>query len=82
MAKRKYYFYVGVILSDCQFRFVTSVNNGDHTCSWDKTEKPYLFYDYRDASQVALGLTCNGQVAYPIQVPYEITYPLFKKTEG
>ena len=82
MAKRKYYFYVGVVLSDCQFRFVTSVDGETHTCRWDKTEKPYLFSDYSDASHVALGLACNGQVAYPIQLTYEITWPLFKKAEG
>lgn len=81
MAKKKNYFYVGVVMQDGQFRFVTKVDNFNRTCEWNKTEVPYLFSSLEDAQYLALGLNCNGTIAYPIHLNYEIDYPLYKEVK-
>ena len=84
MAKKKNYYYVGVVMQDGQFRFVTNVNCEDRTCEWVATDKPYAFYSLDDAQYLSLGLMCHGTTAYPIHLNYEITEPMYRevKEEG
>lgn len=84
MAKKKNYYYVGVVMQDGKFRFVTKVNGEDRTCEWVATDKPYAFYSLDDAQYLSLGLMCHGTTAYPIHLNYEITEPLYRevKEEG
>lgn len=79
MAKKKNYFYVGVVLSDCTFRFVTSVDSFNRTCKWEATEVPYQFSSLEDAQHLSLALSVNGTASYPIHLNYEITCPLYKE---
>ena len=65
----KTYNYVLVLTTEGP-KFVTKI--GEHkTAYWDEKEKPHLM-DLNYARDMALGLTVNGCVAFPVSSKFEI----------
>lgn len=69
MAKKKEYWYVLVMTRNGAV-FVTETNNWERTAKWEKDKKPMLFTK-DDAQYLAMGLTLNGHLSYPIGQTYE-----------
>ena len=70
MAKKQNYYYVLVMTNNGPV-FVTSVDNANKTAHWDATKAPQELGKYA-AEDLALGLGCNGFVAYAVSTKWEL----------
>lgn len=68
---KKYYYYI-LVLTEHGPVFVTKVEYNPKTCYWDKNGKPYEMGSMDRASDIALGLSINGSIAFPIKLAYEM----------
>lgn len=78
MAK-KYYNYV-LVLTDEGAKFVTGTG-ANHTCYWDGTKPPMDFPAYY-AEDMALGLRCNGFLAFYTRLPHKLETQLYRYDKG
>lgn len=69
--KQKNHYYV-LVITEAGPKFVTKVNNVDHTAEWNYKEKP-LELDKFWAEDLVLGLNLNFHQAYLICQKFEIT---------
>lgn len=77
--KPKSYNYILVLTSEGPV-FVTKIETGKYA-RWDKSEVP-LEMDLDWAKEIALGLTWNGNVAFPVSSKYEITTQPYNYADG
>lgn len=74
MAKEKhgfnaeYNYYVGVLVSNNELRFVDTVDYSDQTATWNAGATPKVF-SKQMAIDLQMGLCCNGYQALVIEAP-------------
>ena len=80
MAQKKNWYYV-LVLTNHGPVFVTDIPDY-HTAEWDCLKKPKSFDRYY-AEDIAMGLCCNGSIAYAVHTKFELdTQPyLYSKGE-
>lgn len=78
MAK-KYHYYI-LVLTDTGAKFVTGMG-ANHTCYWDGTKPPMEFSAY-SAEDIAMGLRCNGHLAFFTRLPHELETQLYTYNKG
>ena len=69
MAKKNHYYVL--VITNCGAVFVTDVPHRNEA-EWDRLQKPKEF-SKEYASDIALGLCCNGYLAYMVCQPFEIS---------
>jgi len=67
---KKNFWYV-LVLTETGPVFVTHVEYSPKVAYWNKQEKPYELGESR-AKELAMGLCCNGTMAFPICHFYEL----------
>lgn len=71
MANKKKNFYYVLVMTGYGPVFVTDIHYADKTAEWNKTKKPLEVGEYR-AKDLAMGLQCNGHLAYAVSNFYEL----------
>ena len=79
MAKQKYFNYV-LVLTDHGAKFVTGEGE-HHTAYWDANKPPMSFPAYY-AEDMAMGLRCNGYLAFCTRLPHELDTQLYDYSKG
>lgn len=68
----KYKHYVGVLYTNNQVRYVTTINNSTKTALWEHGKEPKEF-NKTTAESLVFGLACNGISAVVMRVPEYVT---------
>lgn len=80
MANKKNYWYV-LVMTNYGAKFVTKINYSNRTAEWDGVEKP-LEMDMNRAKDLAFGLMCNFNQAYPVCAPIELDNQPYVYADG
>ena len=75
----KYFYYV-VVATENGAKFVTKTDFATKTAYWDSKEKP-LAFSKTQADDLALCLTLNFHLAFPLKSYHEIQSQIFIKKE-
>ena len=81
MANKKQSFWYVLVLTDSGARFVTAVEHVTKYAHWDKLGKP-LELGMSMSKDLAMGLMCNGYIAFPICNFFELTEQPYKYDMG
>lgn len=80
MAKKRNYWYVLVCTNDGPI-LVTEIDYVDKNAYWDRLKAPKEFTE-ATAKDLALGLMCNGYLAFAITNPYKLETQLYYYNRG
>lgn len=80
MARKKNFWYV-LVLTEGGPVLVTDVDYADKNAYWNKLEIPKEFTESM-AKDLALGLMCNGHLAFAITNPYKLETQLYYYNKG
>lgn len=78
--KKEEHAYV-LVMTDWGPTFVTKTDNWERTAEWKRDEKP-LEMSKDDAQFLAMGLTVNGHLAFPVVQTYEQNYHPYRYDVG
>ena len=73
MAKKKFSYYIGVLMNDGKIKFVTSINVCNKSARWE-SGKQALDFSMAEADSIVFGLLMNFHYAFTVKVPYGIEF--------